>query len=47
MKVKNYGDFISVDDDFCGIPYELLAREEALQLIEDLTEAVKQCPARV
>ncbi len=44
MIVQNYGDLICVSDEF---RYEMLTREEALQLIEDLTEAVKQCPVKV
>ena len=44
MIVQNDGDLICVWVEY---RYEMLTREEALQLIEDLTEAVKKCPVKV
>jgi hypothetical protein len=39
MTVQNIGAFIFVD-----FKRNMLTRAEALQLIEDLTEAVRMCP---
>jgi len=44
MIVQNSGNLICVSDEF---RYEMLTREEALQMIEDLTEAVKACPVDI
>ena len=41
MIVQNDGDLIRISDEF---RWELLTREEALQLREDLTKAIRMCP---
>ena len=44
MIVQNSGNLICVSDEF---RYEMLTRDEALQLIEDLTEAIRMRPVYI
>lgn len=44
MIVQNSGNLICVSDEF---RYEMLTRDEALQLREDLTEAIRMCPVDI
>lgn len=41
MIVQNDGDKIRLSDEF---RYEILTREEAILLREEITEAIKMCP---
>jgi hypothetical protein len=41
MIVQNDGGFIRLSNEFV---WELVTREEALQLLEELTEAIRMCP---
>ena len=44
MNVQNCGDKIRISNDYS---WELLNRDEALQLLEDLTEALRMCPVHI
>jgi hypothetical protein len=41
MIVQNDGGLIRLSNEFV---WELVTREEALQLLEELTEAIRMCP---
>lgn len=44
MIVQNDGDYIRISDEFT---FHLLTRDEAFELLDEITECIKMCPVSI